>query len=445
MLDEEQQVALTRMIEFTKDNEPVLVLQGHAGTGKTFLLKEFIKYLDKEYIGYVLCAPTHKAKLVIEEATGCGDVNTVHSLLALSPNLNIFALDFGSLEFKCKGKQNGIPRNGIVIIDEASMINDEIYKLLLEKCSSVNAKLYFSGDIAQLQPVGDKKVSEVFKCNNIINLTKIHRQSGDNELLPLLDKLRISPNKSFTNIEDTLFIYDNIENFVKDSVDAFRIAIEKQDVNYTKVLAYTNARIKSYNRVIAKFLFDNDNEYNKGEFLTGYENFNFKGFQFYNSMDYIITEEPVPIQHVIPYYTTLLPAYNLYLYDSVNKENMRCIILSNTIDDATFEDLAKTIENIRLKALYAPDRKKASYFWKMYYQIVESFATPKDLIYDNRIIKKKTFDFGYACTVHKSQGSSYNNVFVDMNNILKCKSIDELRQMEYVSLSRTKTNVKMFV
>ena len=43
-------------------------------------------------------------------------------------------------------------------------------------------------------------------------------------------------------------------------------------------------------------------------------------------------------------------------------------------------------------------------------------------------------------TVHKSQGSSINNVFIDMKDVSICRDKEELRQLQYVGVSRTKTN-----
>jgi hypothetical protein len=103
-----------------------------------------------------------------------------------------------------------------------------------------------------------------------------------------------------------------------------------------------------------------------------------------------------------------------------------------------YDQIAYTIEGIRLKALKNPAN------WLKYYQLIKSFATPFDLEFDNRIVKKKTFDLGYACTVHKSQGSTYDKVYVDLNDILTCKDDKMLRQLEYVAFSRTKNLVTIY-
>ena len=77
--------------------------------------------------------------------------------------------------------------------------------------------------------------------------------------------------------------------------------------------------------------------------------------------------------------------------------------------------------------------------------MVNSFACPFDLYYGNRVIKKKTFSYGYAQSVHKSQGSSYNSVAVDISNIMKVRTEMELRQLEYVALSRTRGDAYLLV
>ena len=75
------------------------------------------------------------------------------------------------------------------------------------------------------------------------------------------------------------------------------------------------------------------------------------------------------------------------------------------------------------------------------YKIIGSFITPFDLKYDDRVIKKKSIDYGYALSVHKSQGSTYDTVMVDMGNIMKCLNKIELRQLQYVAMSRTRKNI----
>ena len=73
--------------------------------------------------------------------------------------------------------------------------------------------------------------------------------------------------------------------------------------------------------------------------------------------------------------------------------------------------------------------------------MTKSIAFPRDVYLGDRMIIKKSLDYGYAITVHKSQGSSIKNTFVDLKDIRKQKNPDELRQLEYVALSRASGDV----
>ena len=52
-----------------------------------------------------------------------------------------------------------------------------------------------------------------------------------------------------------------------------------------KILAFTNARVKALNQASRKLIFGENfkNEFNLGEIITGYDNFQYDSFQFYNS------------------------------------------------------------------------------------------------------------------------------------------------------------------
>lgn len=447
-LAKEQLNALLKMEEFIKNKEPVFVLQGFAGTGKTTILNEYIQFLDSTGVSFVLCAPTHKAKLVMEEITGYEAI-TVHKLLSLSPNIEIFNLDYNDLRFESKGL-DAIPSNGIVIIDEASMINDEMYKLLLEFCTKVHTKICFIGDKCQLQPINNNSTSLVFNNSNKVTLTEIHRQIDSNGLLPLLSKLRENPTKSFKDIiapEGSLYVYSNAKDFMFSALDEFKKALSKQDVTETKIVAYTNARVRGLNTCMRRMLWGDDQEYHRFEFLTGYENFEFNDSKFYNSLDYVITDIPKKVDKHIPHFMKL-PGYELELYDKVYKCLLNVFILDKAVNSDYLSSLASLIENIRMSAIEAKSSKlrtKASMLWRKYFEIMKSFASPVDIMFDNRVIKKKTFDYGYASTTHKLQGTSLNTIFVDMANLLQCQNRNELRQLQYVALSRTKTDAHILI
>ena len=91
------------------------------------------------------------------------------------------------------------------------------------------------------------------------------------------------------------------------------------------------------------------------------------------------------------------------------------------------------------------EKRKAAVIWRKYFDTINSFASMFDLYYDNRVIKKKTFNYGYAISVHKSHGTTIDNVFVDISNINTVRDKNELQQLQYVALSRTRGNAYILI
>lgn len=449
ILGEEQQQAIDSIINFIKTSKELAYsLIGYAGTGKSTIIKWMIDYMESEGIPYTLAAPTHKAKSVIKYVTG-RDAMTIHQVLKLTPNIEILDLDLRDLKFMIhQFKVSEIPYNGILICDESSMINDALYELLLKKTEEASAKIIFVGDIAQLKPVKSVYNSLVFNVENRSELTKIYRQSNESGLstvLPTLREQSIPRFQTAYGTEGSLICVHNAKDLFINALPSFQKAIETQDIFEAKLYAYTNARTAALNQKMRSLLFRGEAPYYKNEILTSYENFSHGYLDYWNSMDYIIDDEPIAMEKTIPHVGTF-QGYRLSLYDTAEKMSGNVFIIDSNTPPSRIMTLSTIIESTRIAAIELKKQKSraSSEMWQRYYQIMESFTTPFDLYYDDRVVKKKTFDYGYASTVHKSQGSSINNVFVDMKNINVCKDPMELRQLQYVSLSRARTNAYLF-
>jgi predicted ribonuclease YlaK len=136
-------------------------LAGYAGTGKSTIIK---KILDEYNWGVVVSAPTHKAKKVIMNATGEEGL-TLHSLCGLRPDVNLDEFNPNNPIFN----PIAIPRicdYNFVIVDEASMINNELFELIKTLTKKSQTKVLFMGDPAQIPPVGEKE-SVVFTQSDI--------------------------------------------------------------------------------------------------------------------------------------------------------------------------------------------------------------------------------------------------------------------------------------
>jgi hypothetical protein len=291
--------------------------------------------------------------------------------------------------------------------------------------------------------------SKVFDIENSIQLNTIYRQkelSGLNYILPELRKNVIKKFDTIEGAEGSVHTYSDIKDFFSNIMKSYKEATRESNILHTKVLAYTNQRVNALSDKIRNTLFENDLPYNRFEFLTSNENFDFGEGKFWNSMDYIITKEVEKKTIHIPEFMSL-PGYQLNLYDSSNKATYDILILDKDISSQYFNALSGLIEAVRKEAIIAKqrkDKKASGKLWGRYYNMINSFSSPVDLYYEGRLIKKKTFSSGYASTIHKSQGSSINNVFIDMKNVFLCKDSEELRQLQYVGASRTVNNIHIY-
>lgn len=184
-LTEEQSDALTLIREwFFNLDAQIFVLCGYAGTGKTFLIDHAVRSLGLVAgESAVFVTPTGKAaSVLIQGGTPAG---TLHSLIytreediEVDENGEVISERF--LRFV---KRDKIDRNiRLIVVDETSMVADDTLKDLL----SYGVKCLFCGDPAQLPPVGGSNSLLSMPC---ITLTQIVRQE-ENAIVRLAEKAR---------------------------------------------------------------------------------------------------------------------------------------------------------------------------------------------------------------------------------------------------------------
>lgn len=157
------------------DTKPYFYLAGYAGTGKTTLAKYFREMIS----GKVLFgAYTSKAALVMKKK-GCEDARTIHSMIYI-PKVD---KKTGEVTYKFN-EASTVLDSKLVIIDECSMVNDEMGQQLL----SYGVPVLVLGDPAQLPPVSG--TGFFTRGEPDFMLTEIHRQAGDNPIIYLATKIR---------------------------------------------------------------------------------------------------------------------------------------------------------------------------------------------------------------------------------------------------------------
>ena len=170
---------------FFNHGTQIFVLCGYAGTGKTFLIDHAVRALGlTPGKSAIFVAPTGKAaSVLLRSGTPAG---TVHSLIytreediEVDENGEVISERF--LRFVRKEKID--PEIKLIVVDETSMVSDEVLRDLL----SYGVKCLFSGDPAQLPPVGGTNTLLTMPC---ITLTQIVRQEKDNPIVKLASLAR---------------------------------------------------------------------------------------------------------------------------------------------------------------------------------------------------------------------------------------------------------------
>ncbi len=184
--DQEQAKNLIREWYFNR-SDAVFVLAGYAGTGKTFLINYVVKEVLKLKVGEeaVFVSPTGKAATVL--AQGGTVAGTVHGLIYIRDEEDFDVDEDG--EIVPKNHLSFYKRDSIdekirlIVIDEASMVSVEMLRDLL----SFGVKCLFCGDNAQLPPVS----GDCFLLDNPdYQLTEIVRQAADNPIIRLATMAR---------------------------------------------------------------------------------------------------------------------------------------------------------------------------------------------------------------------------------------------------------------
>ena len=405
-LSTDQQDAISEIIEFLLDDtRNEIAISGGGGVGKSFLVKYLLETAREDRfaikfptistsfgINVALTSTTNKAAAVLAEATG-EPASTIHKLF----NLRV-AKDFETGETKLiRTKKSQVICNTLIFIDEVSMINDQMLQIIREQTHQ--CKIIFIGDSYQLAPVKSKTLPVFEEIKPQLSLTTIHRQARNNTIIPFAQKFRDAlDTKVFPKIESFLPNVELVDN------DRFKLLIdghfsqEAKAKNF-RILAWRNARVHQFNKHIRE-LNGHPDAYAIGEF--------------------VLTNNPIMMDAQTIFHTDqqiqitgMTPAYK----DDIDGWDIR---LENEITVFQARDQNKIV------ALINYYRKQKE--WIKYFYMQEEFADLRP---------------SYCSTVDKSQGSTFDTVFIDVDDIARCTHDSQIARLMYVAISRASNKVFM--
>ena len=457
-LNNDQGLAFDKIIEFVntsfKDssNPDAIVLQGYAGTGKTFLVNKVIQYINQRYKNREVAAtaPTNKAVKVLASSADRSikskvDYQTVHKLLGLKEDIDAN----GQQKFVASHENSKILEYKYLIIDEVSMLNDDLFIEIMKYSSRV--KIIFMGDPAQIPPVNKidcLPFSDDTGGFNMLTLElkEIMRQKKGNSIVKASFTLRdnLSVEQPIANLISHVnksgdgIIRINAQtqrSHVREHVEEyFRSKEYQNNPDHVKVIAWRNKTVQYMNSVIREVIHGKEAAaYEVDEHLVAngpvfsrifeerYNNYKYH-ISYQTSDEFIIEEVTVVERTFSEKYRDAPPIeWTGKFWELKLKDRYDSLYV---IHEDSAEDYKKLISKARSEAMSS---KKKSY-WVNYFNIRK---------WSDNVV------YNYAITAHKSQGSTYNNVILLEEDLNFNRKTIERNRIKYTAYTRAKN--KLFI
>lgn len=405
ILSDDQKKTKSMFIDFLVDDNKYMVIQGSAGCGKTTLVKhlievtekqqEMITLIDKEAVPFTveLTAVTNAAAAVLQALTE-RQATTIHTFLGLVLKNN-YKTGHTNLVLK---KNSPVISNSIIFIDEASMINNELFEFIASQTQ--NCKIILIGDQYQLPPVKEKStVMERLDCPKAI-LTRVMRHTGTIEAVGASFKEAVKTGKfGPIKLDGVAIEKTDEEGFAQKIREAFT------DENYTsqaaRVLSWTNSKVLQYSAFVRE---------TKGLPATIQEG------------ERVMTNNSIMIDQYG------LPANSYLQITQLGRQfkNTGGVLGRRAEINGKVSGFLPNNYSDTQALLKAMARKKE---WADYFSVKNTWLDLR---------------FPYSSTVHKAQGDSFDTVFIDLFDIGRCNIMSDLSRLLYVAVTRAKTKVVLY-
>lgn len=378
------------------------IIGGYAGTGKTTLLVHLRREIERSFphISVAFVAFTGKASAVLKTKLEANRVNTTHDFIGTIHSLIYKAITRWDRQLKCyvicgwELKSDGDDiYNDIIIIDEGSMISKKIWDDLLE----LNKPIIVMGDHGQLPPIGDQfSLME----NPHFTLTEIHRQALNSPIIQLSKFVRdhgyIPRNRKFSNEVFKMSWNDKRCKHIWNNNVIF-------DNKLIVLCAFNTTRNQLNQNIRKKLNYASDSKIpTPGERVVCLQNDRTRG---------IMNGQLGTMLWLMP------ESYDLY----------RMTIAVDESSDPIDCTVAKTCFG---QVIYTQYDKSALQKKQMDYARKKEI-TPIDY-----------FDFGYAMSVHKSQGSEWDKVILFEQ---RTKHWDDEYYARWLYTAITRAKHKLFI
>ncbi|MEB3348773.1 MAG: AAA family ATPase [Cyanobacteriota bacterium] len=449
----EAAAAFAAWLQEAPRGEP-FVLSGYAGTGKTFLSMRLLALAEAAGLCWTVAAPTHKAVGVLRSHLQLAGLrptwfpSTIHRLLRLKLKRQ------GDQE-RCEETAHtagSLEHLGLVLIDEASMVDSTLLEITLRCAHPYATRLVFVGDPAQLPPVGEA-LSPVFALarGQRAALTQVVRHQGPvlrlasgirSGALPCRRPPQLPPHRTAAGMVAAL----DRPAWLRAAQEALQRSAASDNPDLARILCYTNRSLERLVPIARRALHGSMADQLPvlpGEVLITRSAVMApacrEGIEAAEEPDMVLgSNREVVVRDVTPercdlasfgvaVEAGLAPPLIETLSASVDTgEATLTLRLLPPIGSAARQQLDQVLQRLRGQAREA-SRQEGRGLWRRFFLLRDAFAS-----------------LGPAAvlSVHRSQGSSFGEVFVDAD--VFWPSDPELRrQLVYVAVSRARQGVTL--
>lgn len=436
-LTKSQQEGVEKIHKFLNSDQKYFRLTGPPGAGKTFMIKHALeKYLKQEedsgLMNVVGITLSHKAKNVLYKASikNCRTFASAYGYKEVikEDGSRVFAPST-YLEEKPIGHM-AIP---IFVHDEISQYSYEMKKIVFEK-TSMFSKTILMGDKAQLPPIDPSmeidEDSPMFSfelpdfCQH--ELTERVRQKKGHPILDLSDIIReeIFGKKDLNRvIQEILKPKLNEEGkgyLILPENELYNAYLQSKNFLENKIIAFRKFKVEIRNNEIRKRLFPGiASKIVKNDLIFMTNNFVAEDGKnrLMNSDEYILLD--VKIVYVE---SPMGKDIECYVADIIS-EGLKKYIITPT--EKGQEQYDYTLERLIANAKQNPK------LWFNKFQFEKQFCE---------------FTMGYGINAYKCQGSTYENVFIDLMDILETGPLTPKRKLQTIFTALTRaTDIAYFI
>jgi exodeoxyribonuclease-5 len=354
------------------------------------------------------------------------EAGTIHSLLGLVlvPNNSD-----GRYTLVPKNGGRELPTEGVVLLDESSMVGSVLWKHVEEATQNASSALQwvFVGDPAQLPPPAQQRAPALDAPGG--HLEHVVRQESGNPILDLATRVRQgqkyldSAREAGHSEGKGVAVTSSIQSFTQSALATFR-DVPGGQAPPARIITYTNKRATGYNHRIRSLLHGSTDlpPYMEGDWLMMKDT--------YMDDDGTVLARNSEEVKVLGADTSMVwsagEQWRVWQVKIERPQLGGVVTEIPLLHRSHYRAYEKKLAQLKSKAKSTGGNRR----WRDYYRLNERFADA---------------EYCFAMTAYRAQGSTFHTAYVDHQNLRRCRNPEERQAMIYVAATRPSHQLALLV